>query len=209
MTTTDLKTPPGQAQRVPPPLADPIAMNAAGQRDPITADHRGVEVGTRLTGDIGSLAPELKAVAPGSVVVGHDGSAGAQHALGAAFVLADQLGAPLVVVRAWSITTAPRPAGWTFGYVSSSDEVQAAVLAELVSATEACRRRILDVEVSYLVPQGDPSERLIELSREARMLVVGSRGLGGFAELVLGSVSDQCVRYARCPVLVVKNPETD
>jgi nucleotide-binding universal stress UspA family protein len=142
------------------------------------------------------------------VVVGHDGSAGAQHALAAAFVLADQLGVPLAVVRAWSVTTAPRPPSWTFGYVSSSDELQDAVLDALVSATEGCRLRFPRVSVSYRTPQGGPSQRLIETSQGARMLVVGSRGLGGFAELVPGSVSDQCVRYAHCPVLAVKNPQT-
>lgn len=140
-------------------------------------------------------------------MVGHDGSDGAQHALGAAFVLADQLGAPLVVVRAWTVTTAPRPADWTFGYVSSTDELQQTVLDKLLNDTHASRLRFPDVVVSYLAPQGGAAERLIEISPEARMLVVGSRGLGGFAELVLGSVSDQCVRYARCPVLVVKNPK--
>ena len=157
----------------------------------------------------GDKQDPVDAVPPGSVGVGHDGSAGAQHALGSAFVLADQLGAPLVVVRAWTVTTAPRPADWTFGYVSSSDELQQAVLDELLNQTQASRLRFPDVVVSYLAPQGGATERLIEISQEARMLVVGSRGLGGFAELVLGSVSDQRVRYARCPVLVVKNPKTD
>ena len=48
--------------------------------------------------------------------------------------------------------------------------------------------------------------KAIEASRDARMLVVGSRGVGGFSEMVLGSVSDQCVRYAHCPVLVARRP---
>ena len=50
----------------------------------------------------------------------------------------------------------------------------------------------------------DRRERVIKASRDARMLVVGCRGVGGFREMVLGSVSDQCVRYAACPVLVVR-----
>ena len=49
---------------------------------------------------------------------------------------------------------------------------------------------------------------LIEASRDARMLVVGSRGVGGLREMVLGSVSDQCVRHAPCPVTVVHSPES-
>lgn len=150
-------------------------------------------------------APDHEAAPPGSLVVGHDGSAGAQHALAVALELAAGLGTPLVVVRSWTLTTAPRPAGWTFGYVSPPDELRQAVLDELVGVTEGTCQSFPAVEVSYLAPQGGASQRLIDLSREARMLVVGSRGLGGFAELVLGSTSDQCVRYARCPVLVVKN----
>ena len=146
-----------------------------------------------------------EAVPPGSLVVGHDGSAGAQHALAVALELASGLGAPLVMVRSWSVTTAPRPASWTFGYVCTADELRQAVLDELVSGTEDSRHSFPDVDVSYRAPQGGASQRLIDLSRESRLLVVGSRGLGGFAELVLGSTSDQCVRYARCPVLVVKN----
>ena len=157
--------------------------------------------------DAADGAQDAEPVPPGAVVVGHDGSAGAQHALGAAFVLAEQLGAPLAVVRAWTVATAPRPATWTFGYVSSVDELRGAVLDELVDAARALRLLHPEVPISFHGPQGAPSPRLIAASAGARMLVVGSRGLGGFTELVLGSVSDQCVRYARCPVLVVKNPK--
>lgn len=147
----------------------------------------------------------LNPVSDESVVVGHDGSVDADVALLTALELADQLQAPVVLVRAWSIATAPRPADWTFGYVSSSDELQKAVLDELVTGTEGCISRFPDVAISYLALQGNPTRSLIELSRTARMLVVGSRGIGGFAEMVLGSVSEQSVRSARCPVLVVKN----
>jgi Universal stress protein family len=52
-----------------------------------------------------------------------------------------------------------------------------------------------------------PAKALIRASRNSRMLVVGSRGLGGISEMVLGSVSDQCVRPAHCPVLVARRPK--
>jgi nucleotide-binding universal stress UspA family protein len=55
-----------------------------------------------------------------------------------------------------------------------------------------------------LAVPGNPSEVLIEASREATMLVVGSRGGGGFKGLLMGSVSTQCVHYSHCPVLVVR-----
>lgn len=141
-----------------------------------------------------------------SIVVGHDGSKGADAALRCALELAADLAAPVTIVRAWSIATAPRPPGWTFGYVSSSDELSEAVHDELVAKTKDLVASFPAVQASYRTYQSGAARSLIEASRGARMLVVGSRGLGGFAEMVLGSVSDQCVRHAACPVLVTKGP---
>lgn len=140
------------------------------------------------------------------LVVGHDGSACADTALVTAMGLAETLRAPVVVVRAWSVTTAPRPANWTFGYVSTAEELQRAVLDALTADVADIVTAHTSVTVSYLAIHGDPAACLIELSRTARMLVIGSRGLGGVAELLLGSVSDEVVRRARCPVLVTKDP---
>jgi nucleotide-binding universal stress UspA family protein len=60
------------------------------------------------------------------------------------------------------------------------------------------------VEVEWVAVPGNPSEVLIEASKHAVLLVVGSRGVGGFMGLVMGSVSTQCVHYSHCPVLVVR-----
>lgn len=73
--------------------------------------------------------------APGnSIVVGHDRSGGAEYALATALGLADELqvAVVIVIVRAWSLSTAPRPPDWEFGYVSSFDEYAAALHGELV-----------------------------------------------------------------------------
>ncbi|MGC5075462.1 universal stress protein [Agrococcus sp. DT81.2] len=139
-----------------------------------------------------------------SIVVGHDGSDGADHALAEALELADQLRAPVVVVRAWSIATAPRPANWEFGYVSSFGEYAAAVHDELARDSRSAVDQHPGVAVSYRAAHASPAACLIDISRDARMLVVGTRGRGGIAGLVLGSVSEQCVRHAACPVLVVR-----
>ena len=157
--------------------------------------------GTTPTG-----APEeLPAPAPaGSIVVGHDGSTDADYALSTALGLADQLQAPVVVVRAWSIDTAARPANWEFGYVSSFAEYSDAVRAALIEDTAASVRAFPTVSVDCSAVHSGPAGSLIEVSREARMLVVGSRGRGSLAGVLLGSVSDQCARLAVCPVLVTR-----
>jgi nucleotide-binding universal stress UspA family protein len=141
---------------------------------------------------------------PTSIVVGHDGSPGATGALDVALQLASDLRAPVIVLRAWSLVTAPQPAGWTFGYAPSVDELAEAVHAALVADTQRQVAAHPEVEVTCRAYHAGPAASLIRASREARMLVVGARGLGGLRELVLGSVSDQCVRHAHCPVLVTR-----
>jgi nucleotide-binding universal stress UspA family protein len=60
------------------------------------------------------------------------------------------------------------------------------------------------LDVEWLAVPGNPAEVLIEASSGAALLVVGSRGVGGFKGLMMGSVSTQCVHYSHCPVLVVR-----
>jgi nucleotide-binding universal stress UspA family protein len=140
----------------------------------------------------------------GSIVVGHDGSRGADRALAEALVLAQALSAPVVVVRAWSLVTAPRPADWKFGYVTGFEEYAEAVRLALIGDARARVEAFPEVPVEFRAVHAAPAKSLVEISQDARMLVVGARGLGGLAGMLLGSVSDQCVRHAACPVLVAK-----
>jgi len=84
-----------------------------------------------MTGDT-ELLEAAQRVDRGSIVVGHDGSPGADQALEEALVLARALGVPLVLVRAWSLVTAPRRADWEFGYVPGYDECAEIVRLALV-----------------------------------------------------------------------------
>jgi nucleotide-binding universal stress UspA family protein len=152
--------------------------------------------------------PDDDRASASSIVVGHDGSAAATVALRCALQLASELGAPVTILRAWLFVTAPRPDEAAFGYVPSTDEFSEAVRTELISDTQTELDRFPGVSVTHRVHHGNPARSLITASQDARMLVVGSRGLGGFRELVLGSVSDQCVRYAHCPVLVSRGPSS-
>lgn len=163
---------------------------------------------TEATTPIGAPEPPPIPAPPGSIVVGHDGSTGADYAFTTALELADELQVPLVVVRCWSIDNAPRPADWEFGYVSSLLEYSGAVRAALIQDTDVAMRAFANVTLDYrVVHSGEAAKTLIEISREARMLIIGSRGLGGLAGLMLGSVSDRCARHAFCPVLVTRQPQ--
>lgn len=141
-----------------------------------------------------------------SIVVGHDGSKGAQRALEMAVELAGPLNAPVVVSRAWSILTAPRPPEWKSGYVPPFEEFAEAVKAEMIRDVLPVAEKFPDVVISYHPVHAPPLKSLVTLAHDARMLVVGTRGRGGLKGMLLGSVSEQCVRHAACPVLVV-HPE--
>ena len=79
-----------------------------------------------------------------------------------------------------------------------------AMLREFLQGLVAKAPSTEGIVVEWLATPGNPSEVLIEASREATLLVIGSRGVGGFMGLLMGSVSTQCVHYSHCPVLVVR-----
>ena len=140
----------------------------------------------------------------GGLVVGHDGSEAAGVAVRYAAGLARRLGCTLHVVRAWTLTSAPRPASMTLGYVPPPEDFEQAVLDEL-TAQVAAMHLPEDCRVELHAIRGQSTERLLEAAKAAEMLVVGARGGGGFRGLKFGSTADQAMRYATVPVLVVPN----
>lgn len=139
------------------------------------------------------------------IVVGIDDSPAAADALRWALDEARRRSASLEVVHTW-----------VFPLVG---EVPGGVVDDLVADLEGGAKKMLDevvdrivgadpgVEVVRRVLEGGPARILIDVAGGADLLVVGSRGRGGFAGLLLGSVALQCVHHAPCPVVVVRHSD--
>ena len=132
------------------------------------------------------------------IVVGIDGSAASVEALRWGLRIAPTIGASIEAVMAWDM---PVMYGWNYlpGDYHPGREADKS-LTETVDAVVGSNR---PVGLELAVVQGNPAKVLLDRSRGAQMLIVGSRGHGGFAGLLLGSVSSNCAEHATCPVLVV------
>jgi nucleotide-binding universal stress UspA family protein len=139
-----------------------------------------------------------------AVVVGHDGSKFADRAVRIALSWADRAGLPVRVLRSWSLTSAPRPESMKGGYVPPLSEFADAVRRDLEADVAPLLAERPDVTVTFETPHQQAAQALIAASRDAALLVVGTRGRGGFKGLLLGSVTEQCVRHAECPVLIAR-----
>ena len=137
------------------------------------------------------------------IVVGVDGSAGSRRALTWAAAEAASHGSELVVVNVWEHTLLP-PAGSVSVSEHYVPDPSQRTADDLLRVIKEELGEEPPVPVQPLVKQGRPAKVLIEESAEADLLVVGPRGHGGFAGLVLGSVSQHVAAYAKCPVTVVR-----
>lgn len=136
-------------------------------------------------------------------VVGIDDSEPAAGALRWALTESRARGARLVVVHAWDWPYVGEFGAFVNDRLVSEGFDQAA--AEVLHAMVAAARDPAtdDVEVEERVVRGAPAQALLEAAEGADLLIVGSRGRGGFAGLLLGSVSQQCAQHATCPVVIV------
>ncbi len=134
------------------------------------------------------------------IVVGVDGSPLADSALEFAIEEARLRGASLQVTYAYPALGSALTGSTGRDYYEQVENDARELLQGLVAKAPSTE----GVEVAWVAVPGNPSEVLIEASKEAVLLVVGSRGVGGFMGLVMGSVSTQCVHYSHCPVLVVR-----
>lgn len=145
-----------------------------------------------------------------TIVVGVDGSAPAQRALELAAEEAVLRGARLRIVSVWEVP--PAAYGGGFGPALDQQAFEAfRTHAERVvqDALDHITRLHPDCQAEGATAEGQPAELLLEEARKADLIVVGNRGRGGFASLMLGSVSQQVVHHAPCPVLVVPREEQD
>jgi nucleotide-binding universal stress UspA family protein len=144
----------------------------------------------------------------GHVVVGVDGSEASQPAIGYAFAFASSTGKRLTAVHTWwwepleGVSLGePWVGDWT--QIASQEET---LVSELLAGWS---QTYPDVQVRQHVVRGDPVVELLDHSDGASLLVVGSRGRGGFIGLVLGSVSRRILKRATCPVAVVRSVGAD
>lgn len=137
----------------------------------------------------------------GAIVVGMDGSSHALAALRWALDEAALRGARVRLVHVWQ----PALLGG-YPYTEASFDPEAMEAEAKLQLDRAVGEVTVPpgVEIEPVIVCGSPAEALIQQSAGADMVVVGSRGRGGFAELVLGSVSHQVAQHAPCPVVIVR-----
>lgn len=133
------------------------------------------------------------------IIVGVDGSASSVTALVQGASIAAAIDAPLEAITTWTYPVLLDPFDPSTDW-SPREEAQRL----LDDAVREAFQGHTPLRFSGSTISGPAAEVLIEQSDRAEMLVVGSRGRGGFARLLLGSVSAACTAHARCPVLVVK-----
>lgn len=156
-------------------------------------------VNTNAITEAKAMTTETEKKTNGHIVVGIDGSEPSKSALRWAAKLAPALGGKIDVIIAWEY---PMMLGWEGGIPDwwRPDEDAKKVLEETL---ESVFGKTPPEGLVSGIRQGNATSVLLDASKDAQMLIVGSRGHGGFAGLLLGSVSSACAEHATCPVLVV------
>jgi nucleotide-binding universal stress UspA family protein len=135
------------------------------------------------------------------VLVGIDGSPASELATGIAFDEASRRRVDLIALHAWSDTEVFELPGLDWSAVKDEEE---RILAEVLAGWQ---ERYPDVTVTRLLVCDRPARALVETSESAQLVVLGSRGRGGFTGMLLGSVSNAVVQSVRMPVIVARPVE--
>ena len=210
----------GAVQKIAPDLEVSVHMPLAEPRDVLleAAEHASVVVlGSRGRGSIatfllGSISVGVSSHAPcpvvvvrsvpegGHVVVGVDGTEATSAALEFAFDTASWQHRRLDVVHTWG-GEGPYPALLTY---EQRHELMAEHELRVAESLAGFAEKYPDVEVAQYIVENEPAKALVAASEKAALVVVGSRGRGDAASVLLGSVSRSVVEHARCSVAVVR-----
>ncbi|PFG27753.1 universal stress protein [Corynebacterium renale] len=139
----------------------------------------------------------------GNIVVAVDGSDASRTAVKWAANTANKRGVPLRLASSYVM---PQYL-YAEGMVPPQelfDELQSETLEKIEDARTIALEVAPDIKIGHTIAEGSPIDMLLEMSKEATMVVMGSRGLGGLSGMVLGSVSAAVVSHAYCPVVVVR-----
>jgi len=150
------------------------------------------------------MATQVSGANKHRIGVGVDGSESSRAALRWALGQARLTGAMVEAVTAWEIPAAygyPAPFLDDVNFAELAKQVVTDAIAEVSGGTEP-------VPIRYQVVEGNPARVLLTASAGADLLVVGSRGHGGFTEALLGSTGQHCVHHATCPVVVIRDSIT-
>lgn len=191
----------------------PVLLHHASTAALVVLGNRGLGGFSGLL--VGSVAVQLAAFATcpilisrgrkepaGPIVLGVDGSPANNRAVGYAFELAALHGAPLTALHAWEAPDMPLTP------VDDPRGVQSNEIKVLADALAGWKAKYPSVNVESVVEHGNPRKALISASKGARVVVVGTRGRGGFAGLLLGSVSQAVLHHAACPVMMVPHQQS-
>jgi nucleotide-binding universal stress UspA family protein len=139
---------------------------------------------------------------PSPIVVGYDGSPGSENALKWATAEAVREMAPLRIVEAFELVAFSRPSP---GHVVPLEALRSARMKGLEAVAESIRLQHPGLQVDTDLEGGSAAPALLEAAEHARLVVLGSRGLGGWSGLLVGSVAVQVTTHAHCGVVVIPN----
>lgn len=171
-----------------------VVVGARGESAPVTVRLLGGvcdQVTAYASGPIAVIPDEEHACPDGPVVLGVDESPEARAAMWFAFQSAAERGVPVVAIHAWQDR--------------DSREIVARVTDIVDGMLTEARAEYPEVPVEVRVIHGKPHHELVQASKEAGLVVVGSRGIGGFTGLLLGSTSRRVLRDSHCPVVVTRD----
>ncbi len=198
------------------PAAELLQL-AAGAEEVVVGSHGTGQFGRLLIGSVGSRVAE-HAPCPavvvrgertdGRVVVGLDTSPHSEPALEYGFGYADAHGVPLVALHVYTIGAfaypiAPYPVP-PYPVMQEMDRIRTEALRTAEHSLGKWTEKYPDVDVRVEVERGPAARELVDASRTAGLLVVGTRGHGGLAGMLLGSVSHAVLRHAHCPVVIAR-----